>query len=123
MPAFDAEELTRLKNQTKIIRKKRFARSRLDKHSAKLLSLYKKAGASVAELQRWLRANRIKVEHSTVHSVVRQNGLPKMANSPPPRGKPRLCNKVQQGDTLQNHRHSQKLTNGHSPESPNFTAK
>ena len=66
MPAFDAEkELTQIKNQTKSIRKKRFARSRLDKHSAELLSLYK-AGASIAELQRWLRANRIKVEHSTV---------------------------------------------------------
>ena len=66
MSAFDTEnELLALKQQTKIIRKKRFTRSRLDKHSGELLSLYK-AGASIAELQRWLRANRIKVEHSTV---------------------------------------------------------
>ena len=66
MPAFDAEkELTQLKNQTKIIRKKCFSRSRLDKYSGELLSLYA-SGASIAELQRWLRANRIKVEHSTV---------------------------------------------------------
>ena len=66
MSVFDTEnKLIELKQQTKVIRKKRFTRSRLDKHSAELLSLYK-AGASIAELQRWLRANRIKVEHSTV---------------------------------------------------------
>ena len=66
MSGFDTEKtLNELKKQTKIIRKKRFARSRLDKHCGELLSLYK-AGASIAELQRWLRTNRIRVEHSTV---------------------------------------------------------
>ena len=66
MSAFDTEnELLALKQQTKIIRKKRFSRSRLDKYSGELLSLYA-AGASIAELQRWLRSNRIRVEHSTV---------------------------------------------------------
>ena len=66
MSEFDTEKaLTELKHQTKIIRKKRFSKSRLDKYSAELLSLYA-SGASIAELQRWLRSNRIRVEHSTV---------------------------------------------------------
>ncbi len=72
MSAFDTEnELLALKQQTKIIRKKRFTRSRLDKHSGELLSLYKQ-GASIAELQRWLRANRVKVQHSTVSRWLRK---------------------------------------------------
>ncbi len=58
-------ELAELKQQTKLIRKKRFSRSRLDKYTGELLTLYR-AGASAAELQRWLRTNRIKVQHSTV---------------------------------------------------------
>ena len=66
MSEFDTEsELYTLKKQTKSIRKTRFSRSRLDKHSSELLSLYG-AGASIAELQRWLRSKRIRVEHSTV---------------------------------------------------------
>lgn len=66
MSRFDTEnELTALKQQTKTIRKKRFSRSRLDKYSGELLTLYR-TGASIAELQRWLRSKRICVEHSTV---------------------------------------------------------
>lgn len=42
-----------------------YARSRLDRHRAELLALHN-AGASAAELQRWLRTHRISVVHSTV---------------------------------------------------------
>jgi predicted site-specific integrase-resolvase len=38
---------------------------RLDRHRAELLAMHL-GGASTAELQRWLRKNRIKVVHSTV---------------------------------------------------------
>lgn len=74
MSVFNTEnELAALKQQTKTIRKKRFSRSRLDKYTAELLSLYK-AGGSIAELQRWLRTNRIKVEHSTVSRWLNKTG-------------------------------------------------
>ena len=58
-------ELATLRQQTAAIRKKRYASSRLDRHRAELLTLHQ-AGASTAELQRWLRERRIKVVHSTV---------------------------------------------------------
>ena len=58
-------ELASLRQQTALIRKQRYARSRLDRHRAELLAL-RHAGATVAELQRWLRAHRINVVHSTV---------------------------------------------------------
>jgi hypothetical protein len=58
-------ELASLRQQTALIRKPRYARSRLDRHRAELLALHQ-AGATVAELQRWLRAHRISVVHSTV---------------------------------------------------------
>ena len=58
-------ELATLRQQTAIIRKRNFVRSRLDRHAGELLALHR-AGASTAELQRWLRERRIKVVHSTV---------------------------------------------------------
>ncbi len=58
-------ELATLRQQTAAIRKSRYPHSRLDRHRAELLALYR-AGASTAELQRWLRKNRIQVVHSTV---------------------------------------------------------
>ena len=58
-------ELATLRQQTALIRKQRYARSRLDRHRAELLALHN-AGASAAELQRWLRTHRISVVHSTV---------------------------------------------------------
>lgn len=73
---FDIQkELLVLKDQTKLIRKQRYSarKSRLDKFKFELLSLYK-AGSSIAELQRFLRANRIKVVHSTVSRWVKSNG-------------------------------------------------
>lgn len=58
-------ELASLRQQTATIRKQHFHPSRLDRHRAELLALHQ-AGATVAELQRWLRAHRIRVVHSTV---------------------------------------------------------
>lgn len=58
-------ELAILRQQTTAIRKSRYPHSRLDLHRAELLALHRR-GASTAELQRWLRKNRIKVVHSTV---------------------------------------------------------
>ena len=67
MPEFDVQaELDALKTQTKVIRKRRYSRSRLDRYKGELLQLYR-AGASAAELQRWLRRQRVKVAWSTVY--------------------------------------------------------
>lgn len=66
-------ELAALRQQTQIIRKKRYSRSRLDKFAGELLSLHR-AGASTAELQRWLRDRRIRVVHSTVARWLTKNG-------------------------------------------------
>ncbi|MEC6831110.1 hypothetical protein [Photobacterium toruni] len=63
-----ASELLTLKAQTKAIRNRKSVNrvSRLDKFQYELLALYH-AGASVAELQRWLSTNvNIKIAHSTI---------------------------------------------------------
>ncbi|MDE1240525.1 hypothetical protein, partial [Vibrio aestuarianus] len=69
MTDFDVQsELSALKDQTQAMRKRSYSarKSRLDKFKFQLLELHQ-AGATGAELQRWLRANkRIKVAHSTV---------------------------------------------------------
>jgi hypothetical protein len=73
---FDVQkELLALKDQTKSIRKRVYSarKSRLDKFKFELLALHK-AGNSIAELQRFLRAKRIKVAHSTVSRWVKSNG-------------------------------------------------
>lgn len=71
-----AAELAALQAQTRRIRRIRQVRyrpSRLDRYTGELLSLYQ-AGASAAELQRWLRARRIKVVLSTVTRWLEKNG-------------------------------------------------
>lgn len=74
MNSFDpATEVALLKQQTKSIRQPRFSRSRLDKFAGELITMLA-AGASVAELQRWLRAKRIRVEYSTVYRWVKKHG-------------------------------------------------
>ena len=71
---FDTDtELDLLRRQTSEIRKKRYARSRLDRYRGQLLLLHR-GGASVAELRRWLRARRISVVHSTVARWIDKNG-------------------------------------------------
>jgi hypothetical protein len=73
---FDVQsELSTLKTQTKTIRKRSYRqrKSRLDKFKFELLELHR-AGASGAELQRYLRSKRIKVTHSTVQRWLVNNG-------------------------------------------------
>lgn len=74
MSPFDAcRELTTLREQTRTIRKTRYRKSRLDRHSGELLQLHRE-GASAAELQRWLREKRIRVVLSTVTRWLAKNG-------------------------------------------------
>ena len=62
-----AAELGALRERAAITRKRVYAqrRSRLDRYTSELLSLHH-AGGTVAELQRWLRTQRVAVVHSTV---------------------------------------------------------
>lgn len=66
MPDFDpTKELQELRALKAAQRKGRYYRSRLDRYTAELLAL-RKAGASAADLQLWLRQHRISVVLSTV---------------------------------------------------------
>lgn len=67
------DELRTIKNQTKTIRKKRFYKSKLDKHYDGIMGLYE-AGASKSEIQRWLRTKDIKVVWTTVHRWIEKHG-------------------------------------------------
>jgi len=67
------DEFRTIKNQTKDIRKKRFYKSKLDKYHDLIVDLYK-AGASKAEIQRWLRTKNIKVVWTTVHRWIVKHG-------------------------------------------------
>ncbi|KAA1174609.1 hypothetical protein [Photorhabdus heterorhabditis] len=74
MPQFDAgKELAVLREQTRMIRKQRYRKSRLDRYTGELLQLHRE-GASAAELQRWLREKRIRVVLSTVTRWLAHNG-------------------------------------------------
>lgn len=76
MSEFDTQHTLRLlKTQTKTIRKRQYKqrKSRLDKFKFELLSLHQ-AGASGAELQRFLRSQRISVAHSTVQRWLERHG-------------------------------------------------
>jgi predicted site-specific integrase-resolvase len=72
---FDVQkEFSTLKTETDEIRKRSYTtrKSRLDKFGFELLEL-KKAGNTVAELKRFLRAKRMKVSHSTISRWLRKN--------------------------------------------------
>lgn len=77
MSEFDVQsELATLKAQTQSIRKRSYSarKSRLDKHTLQILELHK-AGATTAEIQRWLRSNkRVKVAHSTILRWLEKHG-------------------------------------------------
>lgn len=82
MPEFDIQaELDALKTQTKVIRQRRYSRSRLDRYKGELLLLYR-AGASAAELQRWLRRQRVKVAWSTVYRWLQKHTQDHSADAP-----------------------------------------
>ena len=73
-PTFDAAvEAARLKADTRARRRQRRVSSRLDRHTHELLALYD-AGATVAELQRWLEARRVRVHQTTVGRWLRRRG-------------------------------------------------
>ncbi|HRW67003.1 MAG TPA: hypothetical protein P5032_14895 [Candidatus Competibacter sp.] len=74
MTDFDVEaEAQRLQAHTQTIRKKRYAPSRLDRYQGELLQLHRH-GVTTAQLQRWLRAKRIKVAWSTVSRWLQKHG-------------------------------------------------
>lgn len=65
-PTFDAAaEAERPKADTQARRRRRRTSSCLDRHTHELLALYD-AGATVAELQRWLEAHGVRVHQTTV---------------------------------------------------------
>ncbi|HBN90447.1 hypothetical protein [Rheinheimera aquimaris] len=66
MTKFDVEtELAKLKAETRELRQKRFKNSRLNAYRGELVTMYAE-GATVAELQRWLKTKRISVAWTTV---------------------------------------------------------
>lgn len=70
---FDAAaEAARLKAQTRARRRPRYRRSRLDRYKGELLAL-RREGCTTAELQRWLLARRIRVQHATVARWLRRH--------------------------------------------------
>ena len=68
------KEIRRLKAQTRQIRKRSYSRrkSRLDRYHGEILALHK-AGATSAEIQRWLQEKRIKVHRTTVSRYIHNN--------------------------------------------------
>jgi len=72
--AFDAvSELEEIKRKRKVSRRKRYTKSKLDKFKFELLKLQKE-GASLGDLQFFLRKNRIKAATSTIHRWLKKNG-------------------------------------------------
>ena len=69
------KEVEQLKAQTKLIRKREYARrsSKLDKYKGELFAMHD-AGASGAELRRWLQKKRINVVLTTVLRYLEKNG-------------------------------------------------
>ncbi len=67
---YTVDEIKQLKKQTKLIRKKRYYKSKLEPKRAKLLLMYSQ-DASIAEIQRWLLSERIKVNYSTVYRFIK----------------------------------------------------
>ena len=76
---FDANAvLSELRQDAKLRRRRRYHRSRLDRHRAELVKL-RRNGASYAELQRWLRAaKRLMVSRTTVFRYFQK--LPEVQN-------------------------------------------
>lgn len=67
------DEFRTIKNQTKIIRKKRFYKSKLDKYHDPILKLYQE-GATKAEIQRWLKSKKTTVVWTTIHRWLQRHG-------------------------------------------------
>ena len=69
------EEVKRLKAQSRQLRKRSYSRrkSRLDRYGGEIVAL-RNAGATCAEIQRWLREKRIKVHRTTVSRYLAKIG-------------------------------------------------
>ena len=69
-----AMEVEKLRSETQSRRKRNYSHrtSKLDIYKGELLSMYQ-AGASGAELQRWLRKKRLKCALSTIHRYLKKN--------------------------------------------------
>ncbi|MDQ7005498.1 MAG: hypothetical protein Q9N67_11500 [Ghiorsea sp.] len=71
---FDAvSELEEIKRKRKSFKQKRVKKSKLDKLETQLLNLHK-SGASLGDLQFFLRENRTKVAQSTIHRWLKKHG-------------------------------------------------
>lgn len=62
-------DVEKLKQQTKLIRQKRYYKSKLTPYRKKLSLMYSQ-DATIAELQRWLKAKGIEVNYSTVYRFI-----------------------------------------------------
>ncbi len=70
---FDAAaEAASLRAETRARRRPRYRRSRLDRYKGELLAL-RDEGCTTAELQRWLLARRVRVQHATVARWLRRH--------------------------------------------------
>lgn len=73
-----AVALLEIKRQRQAMRRKRYSRSRLMIFRAELVAL-RREGASLADLQLWLRGQRVKVARSTIGRYLNQ--LPELQES------------------------------------------
>lgn len=74
MNTFDAaKEVAQLKAHKKVIRKRVYRRSRLDKFHGELVAL-RNNGASATDLQRWLKQKNIHVTLTTVTRWLSKRG-------------------------------------------------
>lgn len=62
-----------IKQHTKLIRQPRFSRSKLDKHSDLIIQLHV-AGATIAEIHRFLLQKRVAVSYSALRRWIKKNG-------------------------------------------------
>jgi len=70
--------LSDLRQDAKLRHRRRYCRSRLARHRAELVKL-RLAGASLAELQRWLRTSRrVKISRTSIFRFLRK--LPELSN-------------------------------------------
>ena len=71
---FDAtEELQALVEKTELRKRKRCSTSKLDKYSPEIRA-FKREGATLEQLQIWLKAKRIKAATSTISRWLAKNG-------------------------------------------------
>jgi len=74
-PDFDvSEEISKLKAQTKAIRKRRYSqrKSKLDPYHGEIIQLLN-AGASGAEIRRWLLGLNVEISPSTLSRWIERN--------------------------------------------------